>query len=705
MYKYIFFPFLLLLFTAPMFGQKNVSTTKSTTTKSAITKSASTKISSTKANATKRKTVKAVPLKAKAVRVISKIPAAKISSVSYISPERNNRLVQRDQAKNSLVILKNNSHLLPLNRLDTLKIIVVSIGMGEVNPMPQMISRYIKADYLNIAPNAKIESIHKQIPKSAFYNLLIFAINEKNSKKIAKQINENRSESNSYGVEEQLMLEVENLLPGDFARGTKVVYMLFGSPAFISRWSLSDRSSALLTTEKLDFDRIDLSTQLMFGAINSNAKLPFDLGKYKKGDGISYPAIDRLSYVLPEELGIDSIKLSSIMDSLIGVGLREKAFPGCQMLLAKKGKVFYQKSYGFHTYDRSQPVRDDDIYDLASVTKILGPVPALMILADQKKFVVTKKMSEYWPDWKGSNKEGILVSDLLSHQARLRPGVVLWQKTVDQSGNYNPEYYAFHPTSGYDLRVSKNLYLIDSYPDTVYKIIRDSPLLKTQKYAYSDLGFVLLPKVIENLSGESYEAFLRKKLYSKLGASTLMYHPYLFEPISKIVPTENDQLFRHEVLQGFVHDETAALMGGISGNAGLFGSAGDVAKVMQLYLQEGEYGKERYIAAETLKNWTSSHFQKTNNRRGYGFDKPGIYNSRPSGTEKYPATVVSDQSYGHSGYTGTFVWADPANNLLFVFLSNRVFPDRDNHLINRLRLRPLLLETLFKLAGDKPTDR
>jgi len=371
------------------------------------------------------------------------------------------------------------------------------------------------------------------------------------------------------------------------------------------------------------------------------------------------------------------------------------------LLLAKKGKVFYQKSFGFHTYDQSLPVRNDDLYDLASVTKVLGPVPALMMLADQKKFVVSKKMSEYWPDWKGTNKEGIIISDLLSHQARLRPGVILWPKTMDGNGIYKPEYYTSQPTKGYDLRVSENLYLIDSYPDTVYKVIQDSPLLKTKKYAYSDLGFVLFPRLIENLSGESYESFLSKKLYAKLGASTLLYRPFLSVPKDRIVPTENDQHFRHGLLQGFVHDETAALMGGISGNAGLFGSAGDVAKVMQLYLQNGFYGNERFISAETLKNWTSSHFQKTNNRRGFGFDKPGIQINRHTGKERYPASVVSEQSYGHSGYTGTFVWADPANDLLFVFLSNRVYPSRENHLINSLRLRPLLLETLFKLAGDK----
>ncbi len=616
-----------------------------------------------------------------------------------ISTERTLRLTQREEAQKSLVVLKNSSHLLPLTRLDTLKILVISSGMGKVNPMPDFIDRYVKADHLTIDLNEQPETIHR-LKKSAFYNLVVIAIGEQNVPTSDRQVNTNLPDNISSELEERYLAEEERLLLGEFGAEAKAVFLLYGSPRFLAHWEGAKRASAIVATDKADYDSMDLSAQLIFGAVHAVGKLSFDLNKYKKGEGISFPSISRLSYVLPEEVGIDSIKLSHRMDSLVDIGLRQKAFPGCQLLLAKSGKVFYQKSYGFHTYDQSIPVQNDDIYDLASVTKVLAPVPALMILADQKKFLVTKKMSEYWPDWKGSNKEGILVSDLLSHQARLRPGVILWPRTFDEQGRYKSEYYATQPTPGYNLRVSDGLYMIDSYTDTVYKAIRDSPLLKSKKYTYSDLGFVILPKVIENLSGESYETFLYQKLYAKLGASTLMYRPYLSEPKEKIVPTEDDHSFRHELLQGFVHDETAALIGGVSGNAGLFGSAEDVAKVMQLYLQNGVYGNERYISDETLKNWTSSHFRKTSNRRGFGFDKPGIRMNRHTGKEKYPSSAVSELSYGHSGYTGTFVWADPAKELLFVFLSNRVFPDRDNHKINKLRLRPLLLESLFKMAGE-----
>ncbi len=642
-------------------------------------------------------------MKVKAVKQRVAHPV-KVITPKAVSPLRTHRVIRREEAQNSLVILKNSRQLLPLCRLDTLKILVVNIGFADGRTISPWMDRYAKSDHLTLDPKVRHESLKSILSKSVTYNLVVYAVSDQ-SEDVNRTLGNNAMPASSLDELGAFLMEVENQLAGSAAKNAKSVFVLFGSARFLASGAITEKSSALLVSEKIDYDRMDLSSQLIFGAIPSKGKLTSDLEIYQKGVGITFPSIDRLSYVLPEEVGIDSLRLSQKIDSLVGIGLKEKAFPGCQLLMARNGKVFYQKSYGFHTYSENLAVQDDDLYDLASVTKVLAPVPALMMLADQKKFIVTKKMSDYWPDWKGSNKEGILISDLLSHQARLRAGVVLWPGTIDAQGNYKPGYYVTQPTPGFDLRVSNGLFLIDSFKDSVYKSIRESPLLKSKKYAYSDLGFVILPKVIENLSGESFELFLHDKLYAKLGATSLRYLPALSQPKDKIVPTEDDKSFRHELLQGFVHDETAALMGGVSGNAGLFGSVGDVAKVMQLYLQNGEYGNERFITGETLKSWTSSHFQKSNNRRGYGFDKPGIQTSRHTGKERYPSTVVSEQSFGHSGYTGTFVWADPVNQLLFVFLSNRVFPDRDNHKINKLRLRSLLLETLFKLAGQPAKGR
>jgi CubicO group peptidase (beta-lactamase class C family) len=415
------------------------------------------------------------------------------------------------------------------------------------------------------------------------------------------------------------------------------------------------------------------------------------------------PALDRFKYTLPEEIGIDSSYLKNKIDSLVNIGLHEKAFPGCEIFVAKNGKVFFNVCYGFHTYTNDRPVQCDDLFDFASLTKITAPLPAIMRLYDEKKFSVNKKMSDYWPNWKGSNKQSILVKDVLSHQARLQAWIPFWRSTVDKNGQFKPGYFSKDSTSLFSLHVSKNLYVIDSYPDSVYAIIRKSALLRRKKYTYSDLGFIIFPKIIEKLSGQKYESYLKNNFYSPLGASTLTYRPYLRFPLDRVVPTEDDQFFRHELLQGFVHDEGAAILGGISGNAGLFGTINDAAKLMQMYLNYGEYGGVRYISETTMRDWTHRHFEANGNRRGYGFDKPYLHNNSNKIYDAYPAPLCSDESFGHTGYTGTFAWADPVNGLLFLFFSNRVYPTRENNKLTQLNLRILLQQAVYQ-AFNHPSS-
>ncbi len=647
--------------------------------------------------------VKSVKPPVKSVKAVAKPAKVQVKSTAAtpigLSSARSMRLAQRLEAQNSIVLLKNEGSLLPLQRLDTLRILVVATGLEDESSISQLIGRYVRVDCITMEPGDKPGSFRRKL-KSANYNLVIWAKGDKFQGERSKDENLNRVDELSGLEARHSLVEEERAMLDEFPQGTHAVYLLFGSRQFLSHWSATERANAVVVSGGSDYDRMDLSAQLLFGGFPAPGKLTFDLPNFKCGEGLAVAPAGRLGYILPEEIGLDSLKLAQKMDSLVRIGLKEKAYPGCQVLLAKNGKIFYQRAYGYHTYSQAVSVKNDDLYDLASLTKILAPVPALMMLADQKKFQVNRKMSDYWTDWKGSNKDAILVSDILSHQARLRSGVILWPKTLDARGIYKADFLVTQPMQGFDLRVSEGLYLVNSFPDTVFKAIHDSPLLKTKKYAYSDLGFVLFPKVIENLSGESYQSFLYQHIYRKLGANTLMFNPRKTEPKERIVPTEEDRAFRRELLHGYVHDETAALMGGVSGNAGLFGSSTDVAKVMQLYLQNGIYGNERYISPETLKSWTSSHPQKISNRRGYGFDKPAIRLSSQKVKERYPSGKVSEQSFGHSGYTGTFTWADPATELLFVFLSNRVFPDRDNQQINKLKLRTLLLDNLVKMAGE-----
>ena len=393
---------------------------------------------------------------------------------------------------------------------------------------------------------------------------------------------------------------------------------------------------------------------------------------------------------------------------MVSEGLSKKAFPGCQIFLAKNGKVFFNESYGYHTYSGDKPLLQDDIFDFASLTKILGPLPALMRLSDQKKLSVSNKMSDYWPDWKGSNKQGIILADVLSHQARLKSGIPFWMKTVDKQGNYKPGYFSKDSTENFSLRVSKDLYILNSFRDSVYEYIKKSALLKQKRFVYSDIGFIIFPRIIESLSQKDYESYLKDNFYRPLGAYSLTYRPYLYQPIERMDPTEFDEIFRKEQLQGFVHDEAAAVMGGISGNAGLFGTINDAAKLMQMYLNYGYYGGDRYLTEATMKEWTRRHFEKLNNRRGYGFDKPYPQNNLRKIGNAYPAPMSSDASFGHSGYTVTFAWADPKTGILFLFFSNRVFPTRANNMINHLKIRESIQQTayeiLLKAGRPKPED-
>jgi CubicO group peptidase (beta-lactamase class C family) len=571
---------------------------------------------------------------------------------------------------------------MPLQRLDTLKIAAVSIGRTNITGFQRSVGRYAGIKNYYIDDKATSASIDQTMLQLKNYNLVIAAVNGLGI-----------MASSDYKLTNAQIEAAKKI-----TRSGKTIVVIFGNPYVLKSLEGIEKAFGIIEVYQENYDTQDLVGQLIFGAFAPEGKLPVTVNSgFNRGDGLVSEPSGRFKFTLSDELGVDSLTMKKKIDEVINTGLEEKAFPGCQVFLAKNGKVFFHQSYGFHTYEKERPVECDDLYDLASVTKISAPLPALMYLADQKKFSVNKQVSEYWPDWKGSNKQYIKVADLLSHQARLRPGIIFWKKAMDENGQLNPDFFSAVQSERYPVRVSKNLCIVDSYANYMYTEIRNSPLLKQKKYVYSDLGFIILPKIIESLTKQNYETFVKEKFYNPLGASTLTFNPYLYFPIEKIVPTENDQIFRHELLQGFVQDESAAMLGGISGNAGLFGTIGDMAKLMQMYLQYGQYGGERYISDATMKEWTKRHFTQLNNRRAYGFDKPSIGNQFNEPENGYPSPLVSDASFGHSGYTGTFVWADSVSGILLLFFSNRVCPSRENNTLAKLKLRVLLQQTVYEV--------
>jgi CubicO group peptidase (beta-lactamase class C family) len=409
----------------------------------------------------------------------------------------------------------------------------------------------------------------------------------------------------------------------------------------------------------------------------------------------------QLRYDTPNSVGLDSSYINVKVDSIMTLGISEQAFPGAQLLVAKKGNIIFHKAYGYHTFDSIQKVGLDDIYDLASVTKITGPLPALMKLYDEGMLNLDAPFSRYWKPWKHrKDKKGITLRELLAHQSGLQPYIVFLNEVL-KKGKLKRRFVRTVSSKRFSKQAYANIYINNRFKKKVLRKIKRSKVSDNKTYKYSGLASLIYPQLIENITRESYTTYLQKNFYQSLGCETLGYLPTLKGFNNAIVPTEYDSIFRKTLTKGWVHDENAALLGSVSGNAGLFGTAKDLAILMQMYLQKGTYNGKRYIKETTLNEFTKIQYPDNNNRRGLGFDKPLIGNDTLSIKEAYPAPQVSPESFGHSGFTGTFVWADPENEMVFIFLSNRVYPTRTHRNIYNLNIRPAL-QQVFYIASKRP---
>lgn len=394
---------------------------------------------------------------------------------------------------------------------------------------------------------------------------------------------------------------------------------------------------------------------------------------------------------------LDSIYIYQKVDSIITNGIIKQSFPGAQLLIAKEGNIIFHQAYGFHTYDSIQPVALNDIYDLASVTKILGPLPAIMKLVDEGKLDLDKPFSSYWKPWKHrKDKRNITLREILAHQAGLKPYIVFLSETLKNNGRFKQKYLRKKSNKRFQNEAYENIYVKNRFNRKMYRIINRSEISNDKKYTYSGLTFLLFPEIISQLTDMPYDEYLRNIFYKPLGIKTFGFLPSTKQFTNNIVPTELDTIYRHTLTKGWVHDENASLLGGISGNAGLFGTADDLAIIMQMFLQNGNYAGKQYISEKTIKEFTRVQYQENDNRRGLGFDKPHLKNSTFLLANAYPAPEVGKNSFGHSGFTGTFVWADPEHQLVYIFLSNRVYPTRENRNLYNLNIRPALQQVFYQ---------
>lgn len=596
-------------------------------------------------------------------------PKNLVNDLNSVSSKTLNTLL----AEASVTLLKNENEILPLTNLENKNIVEVSIGDRNNNTFSETINKYYKISHLGVDHDATKKERDSLISKLRNYDIVILQVNKTTFKP-----------ENNFGCSANSIDLIESI-----CSTKKTIACLFSNPYLMNKLKGIEKATAILNLYENSIYNQKAAANAIMGVTVVNGSLPVSTNLFKAGTGLELKKKIRLKFVSPEELGINVKRLNQI-DSIARYGIKEKAYPGCQIIGIKNGAVFYQKNFGRLTYDaNSSKVADNTIYDLASLTKILSSSLALMKLTETKQFDYNQNLGYYFPEYKGVDKFDLNYKDILTHQSGLQAWIPFYLKTIDKSGNYKDGNYSTTKTEKFPIQVAKNLYVNQFYPDSIYKQILSSKIENKGKYVYSDLGYYFSKKIIEQKTGQPLNEYVKNTFYKPLNIG-LTYLPLNQYPLEQIAPTENDLKFRKQLVQGYVHDQGAALLGGVAGHAGLFGNAMDVAVVMQLLLNKGKYNGLQLIDSAVIRQFTSSHYH--DNRRGLCFDKPEFDDKKESPVTK----ECSLQSFGHSGFTGTFAWADPANGLIFVFLSNRVYPEAEVNKLAKLGIRGKIHRTFYE---------
>ncbi|MBQ0733001.1 serine hydrolase [Aquimarina celericrescens] len=573
---------------------------------------------------------------------------------AYLYEELNsvkNEVLHHELVENSLTIIKNARATLPIKNLDLKKVAYVSLGDDSGEAFYEQLNKYTKVDWI------KAGQLSDMMEQLRNYNYIVIGFHKSNTSPWA-----------TYKFTDKELVWLYEI-----ARLNTTVLNIFARPyAALDMLSTTNFEGIVMAYQNSSVAQ-EKAAQLLFGAIEAKGKLPVSVGEeFPVGTGIETRSLKRLTYGLPESVGVNSYRLSRI-DSIVNRALEEKMTPGLQLIIARKGKVIFNKNYGYHTYNKLRKVKGSDIYDLASLTKILATLPLTIELKDKGLISLDSRVGELLPSFNDSNKKDITVRSMLSHYARLRAWIPFYLKTLDTiTQKPDKKYYRNRFSEDFNIEVTNNLYLRSDMKDSLMQRIKDSELRTKLRYKYSDLPYYLLKTYIEDHYGNTLNDLTQQHFYRPLGATNTTFLPLKRFKKKRIVPTENDQVFRKEIIHGYVHDQGAAMFGGIGGHAGLFSNANDVAKIMQMYLNGGYYGGKQYFKSQTLEEFNTCYYCDKDVRRGVGFDKPQLGDIGPT------CGCISMTSFGHSGFTGTFTWADPEEEIIYVFLSNRTFPDSAN---------------------------
>lgn len=597
----------------------------------------------------------------------------------------------------SLALLRNESGLLPLRNLDSLRVAYYDLNDQKGSALEKTLAKYTVVETPSLPDGLSAGDAALWADQQArLYDVCVVGLRDA------------AGDGPLPGyLKHQFLLQA-------LMERRPVVVVTTGSGRALEFFPKLGQAQAVLHGPMPGLWSESLAAQAVFGAVGLNGVLEKDLSAdFKRGQGLQLAAIGRLRYSPPAMVGMDEQYLRDSVAAIVRQGIAAGAYPGAQVLVARHGQVVYHEAFGFHTFDNVRPVTTEDIYDFASVTKITTGLPAAMKLFGEGRLDLDAPWSTYYPPFKRSNKSDLTLRSILAHQARLMAWIPFWRGTLEgnavnpwepgwqanmgNTGRFKPRTFATQQSKAYPVLVTENLWLHKKYKSKMLKFIAKSPLNEKPGYVYSDLSFYLWPEIVPRLTETEFETYLKQTFYEPLGAFTLTYNPLRFFPHSRIVPTERDTFFRMSQLHGRVHDEGAAMLGGVSGHAGLFGAANDLAKLMQMYLNKGEYGGRRFIEARALEEFTRCAFCPEGNHRGLGFDRPL---AAQDSARSYTARSASQASFGHSGYTGTFTWADPESGLLLIFFSNRVYPTRDNRKLYDLGIRPRLHQALYDAVRE-----
>lgn len=574
--------------------------------------------------------------------------------------------------QHAITLVNNTQETLPIRKLSNVKFGSISLGSDRITSFQKRMDSYADVEHFKISKGANPSTYDRLLKQLEYHDVVMVSVHDMS-----------KYSSKNFGLDDAQINFIHQL-----AGRTKIVLTLFGSP-----YSLKHFDNIPCTIVAYEEDELaqEAAAQAIFGANDITGRLPVSANNnFKAGHGIIVPSLNRLGFALPEAVGLNSDtlkRIQTIVDEMMGEG----AAPGCQVLVAKNNKIVYHRAFGYHTYDKKNKVQLNDIYDVASVTKIMASTLSTMHLQDQQKFNLNDPIAKYIPEEDTTSKASIIYEDMLSHVAGLAGWIPFYANTLDVEKTKTPSkrYYRKSPDKNFNIMVTPDLYLRSDYRDTIWRKIFSSSLRDNNNYRYSDLAFYIMNRTIKNISGYEVDGYAEMNFYKPLGLRKTLFNPYRFFDRSTIPPSEHDTYWRNEIVQGTVHDMGAAMLGGVSGHAGLFSNSMELSILMQMLLNGGYYGGNQYLHPSTISYYTKRHWRSS--RRGIGFDMKELDPDRTQNMSE----KASKNTFGHLGFTGTAVFADPDHDLIYVFLSNRTYPSMNNNKFGKGDYRPKVQTVIY----------